>query len=260
MIDAMNSTVISGTPRTELDVGDRDRADDRQRERRPSASRMPSGKAKHGAEDGEHQRDRQAAPQRGGHRRQAEAAGHQPAAQQRAADPQQRQAHGLPEQPQRRADDHRAEDQHRRRRAPLLGLGVDAEQHLAPLVGDDRPAGALPHQRVAGRDVRPGPRRRGSPPTRELACRAMRRGRATTRVVTRIGRRREEVLAQPGEAARRRRTALRSDAPGRERSSSALHEPDAMVVPVHQAARSRARASGTRPSSERSPRSPGRSG
>ena len=69
---AMNSTVISGTPRTNsMKTVDTSRTVGIG-ERRPSASTMPSGSEQHDADRGHHDGDQHAAPQHGVDHRQAE--------------------------------------------------------------------------------------------------------------------------------------------------------------------------------------------
>ena len=75
--EAMNSTVISGTPRTNSMKPTETQRTIGIFERRPSASRMPSGNGAGDADAGDDQRHEQAAPQIGRHVRQAEHAADQ---------------------------------------------------------------------------------------------------------------------------------------------------------------------------------------
>ena len=106
-------------------------------------------KSKADAEDRQDQRYRQPAPLLGAHRRQAQAATHQPVGHHDACHPDHGEQ-GAPEPADARDHQHRDQDADHQRRSPLLIEGIDPEHHEAEFFPDDCPAGALASHRIAG--------------------------------------------------------------------------------------------------------------
>ena len=142
MKEAMNSRLISGTPRMSSMYKRGQDADlTGMRERRPRARKIDIGKAYRQADDGENERQRKAAPQVVGHERQPRnATPHQQQPDRQSHQPRlgQAQAPGIAI---ATGGDHAHEQHKAEQGAPLLPVRVTPEQDEAVLFVNHRPAG-----------------------------------------------------------------------------------------------------------------------